>query len=158
MIVCGRDLTFTSQFWIELFHLQGTSFNFSSTNHPQTDGQIEVVSWTLKMYLRCLTRVKPKDWVPQVPWVEYCYNTSQHLATNITPFEAIYGIPPPNLLSYVPRTTRSPEVDKVLCARDRTLELLRTNLAIAQNCMKQVYEKRHTNKELAVGDWVYHKL
>ena len=38
------------------------------------------------------------------------------------------------------------------------MEVLRTNLVAAQNHMKQVYEKHHTDKELAVGDWVYLKL
>lgn len=33
-IVCDRDSTFTSLFWRELFRLQGTIFNFSSTYHP----------------------------------------------------------------------------------------------------------------------------
>ena len=38
-IVCDRYPTFTSAFWIELFNLNGTSFNFISSYHPQTDGQ-----------------------------------------------------------------------------------------------------------------------
>ena len=55
------------------------------------------------------------------------------LPQKITPFEVVYGRPPPNLLSYVPRTTKSVEVDEVLCARDGALELLRTNLVVAYN-------------------------
>ena len=62
-IVCNRDPTFTSHYWTELFRLQGTSFKFSSANHPQTDGQTKVVNRTLEMYLRCLNGAKPKDWV-----------------------------------------------------------------------------------------------
>ena len=41
---------------------------------------------------------------------------------------------------------------------EMTLELLRTNLVATQNRMKQVYDKKHTDKELVVGDWVYLKL
>ena len=144
--MCDRDPTFTSQFWTELFRLQGTSFNFSSANHPQTDGQTKVVNRTLEMYSRCLTRAKPKDWVRWVPWAEYCYNTSWHSATKITHFGAVYGRPPPNLLSYAPRTAKLVEVDEALSARDQILKLLCSNLAAAQNRMKQVYDKKHTNK------------
>ena len=147
-----------SHFWTELFRLQGTSFNFSSANHPQTDGQTEVLNRTLKMYLQCLTGAKPKDWVRWIPWAEYFYNTSWHSAIKTTPFQAVYGRPPPNLLSYVPRTAKAMKVDETLRTRDQALDLLRANLAAAQNRMKQVYDKKHTDKEMSVGDWVYLRL
>ena len=85
------------------------------------------------MYLRCLTGAKPNDWVCWVPRAEYCYNTSWHSTTKATPFEAVYGRPPPNLLRYVPGTTKSTEVDETLHAQDWTLELLRANLVASQN-------------------------
>ena len=130
-IVCDRDPIFTSHFWTELFKLQGTRFNFSSENHPQADGQTEVVNWTLEMYVRCLTGAKPKDWVRWLPWAEYYYNTRWPSAVKTTPFEAVFGRPPPNLLNYVPGTAKSQEVDESLRARDGALELLRRNLATA---------------------------
>ncbi|EXB37930.1 hypothetical protein L484_008556 [Morus notabilis] len=72
------------------------------------------------MYLRWLTRAKPKDWVWWVPWAEYCYNTSWHSATKTTPFAAVYGRAPPTLLSYVAGTTDLIEVDETLRARDQS--------------------------------------
>lgn len=53
-IVCDKDPTFISTLQRELFHLSGTSFNFNSSYHPPTYGQIEVVNRTLEMYLRCM--------------------------------------------------------------------------------------------------------
>ena len=76
IIVCDRHPAFTSAFWKELFHLNGTSFNFSSAYHPQTNGQSEVVNRTLEMYLLCFTSTKPKQWVKWLSWAEFCYNTS----------------------------------------------------------------------------------
>lgn len=105
-IVCDQDPTFTSHFWTELFCLHGTRFNFSSAYHPQTDGQTEVVNRTIEMHLRCLSGAKPKDWIRWIPWAEYCYNTSWHSATKMTPFETVYGRSPQNLLSYVAGTAK----------------------------------------------------
>lgn len=59
-IVCGRDPTFTSLFWCELFRLNGTNFRFSLAYYPQTDGQTEVVNHTIEMYLLCFTSSFPK--------------------------------------------------------------------------------------------------
>jgi hypothetical protein len=38
-IILGRDPTFTSLFWRELFRLQGTSLKLSTSYNPKTDGQ-----------------------------------------------------------------------------------------------------------------------
>jgi hypothetical protein len=38
-IVSNRDPTFTSNFWQELFKIQGTELHLNTTYHPQTDGQ-----------------------------------------------------------------------------------------------------------------------
>lgn len=77
-IVSDRDLIFTSRFWEELFRLAGVQLNRSSTFHPQSDGQTEVVNKVIAMYLRCLTGDRPRQWLHWLPWSEYCYNTSFH--------------------------------------------------------------------------------
>jgi hypothetical protein len=145
-------------FWRELFRLNGTSFRFSSAYHPQTDGQTEVVNRTIEMYLRCFTSSYPKQWVKWLPWVEFCYNTSFHSATKHSPFEVVYGRPPPSLLSYIPGTTQVAAVEGTLVARDAVLREVRRQLMGAQNRMKQVYDKDHTEREFCPGEWVYLRL
>jgi hypothetical protein len=51
-IVSDRDSRFMSTFWQELFRLVGTDLTPSTSYHPQTDGQIEIVSKWVEGYLR----------------------------------------------------------------------------------------------------------
>ena len=111
-IVSDRDKVFISSFWQTLFQLLGMQLYMSSSYHPQTDGQTEVVNRVLEQYLRCFVGLQPKTWMDWIPWANFSYNTSTHSSTKITPFEAVYGIPSPHLLTYVPGTAKVQAVDE----------------------------------------------
>ena len=51
-IVLDRDTKFTSNFWKGLFKGFGTNLNFSTTYHPQSDGNIERVNQVIEDMLR----------------------------------------------------------------------------------------------------------
>ena len=51
-IVFDRDLRFTSKFWNSLHKAMGTKLDFSTTFHPQTNGQSEITIQTLEDMLR----------------------------------------------------------------------------------------------------------
>jgi hypothetical protein len=138
---------FMSLFWRRLFRLNGTNFRFSSAYHPQTD----VVNRTIEMYLRCFSSSFPKQWVKWLSWVKLCYNTSFHSPTKHSPFGVVYGRPSPSLLSYILGTTQAAVVEEALVARDTVLRDVRRQLIRAQNRMKQVYDKNHTEREFFYG-------
>ena len=69
-IISDRDKVFISQFWKQLFKLQGTALNMSSSYHAQTDGQSEVRNKTLEMYLKCFCFQNPKNWLQFLPWAQ----------------------------------------------------------------------------------------
>ncbi|XP_035843990.1 uncharacterized protein LOC118490448 [Helianthus annuus] len=157
-IVSDRDKVFISSFWQALFKLQGTDLCLSSSYHPQTDGQTEVVNRTLEQYLRCFAGDRPKKWADWLPWAEFSYNTSTHSATKMTPFEAVYGRPPPRVLTYVPGTSKVQAVEELLIDRDKLLRDLRSNLMVARDRMKSKADLKRREVEFSVGDMVYLKL
>jgi hypothetical protein len=93
-IVSDRDVKFVSYFWKTLWAKLGTKLLFSTTCHPQTDGQTEVVNRTLSMLLRTMVKKNLKDWEDCLPHVEFAYNRAVHSTTNLCPFEIVYGIKP----------------------------------------------------------------
>ncbi|WVZ97725.1 hypothetical protein U9M48_043239 [Paspalum notatum var. saurae] len=73
----------------------GTKLLFSTTCHPRTDGQTEVVNRTLSTMLRAVLDKNLKRWEDCLPHVEFAYNRATHSSTKMCPFRIVYG--------YIPR-------------------------------------------------------
>jgi hypothetical protein len=157
-IVSDRDRVFISKFWREFFKHLGTTLSFSSSYHPQTDGQTEVLNRCLETYLRCFVSETPKMWTKYLPMAEFWYNTTLHSAIGMTPFEALYGRPPPKLVDYIPGESKIASLDEALQQRHQILKLLKENLHRARNRMIQQANKKRTDKSFEPGQWVYLKL
>lgn len=157
-IVSDRDKVFNSAFWRELFRLMGTTLDFSSSYHPQTDGQTERLNQCLENYLRCMVSDCPRQWVKWLSLAEFWYNTNYHSSLKVTPFQALYGYPPPqfSLDSYF----LSPNIEAadLMEQRQKLMQTLRENLLQAQNRMRFFADKKREEREFQVGEMVYLKL
>eukprot|EP00253_Pinus_taeda_P025507 PITA_25507 len=120
--------TFTSNFWQELFKLQGTQLQLGTSYHPQTDGQTKAVNKCLETYLRCFTSEKQHQWVQWLPLAEWWYNTNYHATTKMTPYEIVYGQLPPSPISYIPGCSKVQAVDQLLQNRATMIARLKDNL------------------------------
>lgn len=153
-----RDPIFLSNFWTGLFSLHGTEFLLSSAYHPQTYGQTEVINRCLETYLRCMCGEQPKSWHAWLPLAEWWYNTHFHSATQLTPYEVVYGQPPPLHLPYLPGDSDVEAVDRSLQKREEMIAVLRFHLMRAQTRMKQQADKGRSDRVFQEGDWVWLKL
>jgi hypothetical protein len=78
--------------------------------------------------------------------------------TKMTPFEAVFERPPPNMVGYDAGTTTVAQVDDALTSRDSILRALKQHLTEAQNRMKQQADQHRTEREFAEGDMVFLRL
>lgn len=127
-IVSDRDSVFMSIFWRELFKLQGTKLQPSTTYHHQTDGQTEVTNRCLETYLRCFACDKLRQWLSFLPWAEYLFNTTYNASIKRSPFQVVYGRDPPALYRFVHGSTAVNGVQVQLQQHNQMLDTLKHHL------------------------------
>ena len=90
-IVSDRDPRFTSHFKGGVQKALSTTLDFSTTFHPQTDGQSKRTIQTLEDMLRACILDFKGSWASHLPLVEFAYNNSYHSSIEAAPYKALYG-------------------------------------------------------------------
>jgi len=93
-IVSDRDTWFLRYFWTSLWKMMDTKLKRSTTFHPHTDRQIEVVNWIVVLFLWGYCSKHPKLWDEQIPYVQHAHNQALHSSTQSSPFETCFGYLP----------------------------------------------------------------
>ncbi|GJS25791.1 retrotransposon protein, putative, ty3-gypsy subclass [Tanacetum coccineum] len=157
-IVSDRDPKFTSHFWKGLQKAWGTRLKFSTSFHPQTDGQSERTIQTLEDMLRACALEWTGCWDEYLCLVEFAYNNSWHASIKATPFELLYG-----------RKCRAPicwdEVGERLIEGPELIEITNEKVAVAKEKLKEARsrqksyaDKHRRDLEFQVGDHVFLKV
>lgn len=76
----------------------------------------------------------------------------------MTPFEAVFGRPPPSLTDYLAGDSTNASVDDLLIERATVLQELKKNLSRAQLRMKNQANAGRTDVQFQKDDWVLLKL
>lgn len=105
-----------------------------------------------------MTGHKPKEWHSWIPLAQWWYNNNFHSSLGTTPYEVMYGQPPPLHDHYVPGDSANPAVDRSLTAREEVLRAAKDHLLEAQNRIKQLADAHRSERKFSVGDWIYLKL
>ena len=157
-IVSDRDAKFLSYFWKTLWSKLGTRLMFSTTYHPQTDGQTEVVNRTLSALLRSLVKKNLRTWEECLPHVEFAYNHALHSATKFSPFEVVYGFNPLSPLDLLPlplservSTDGKRKVDTI----KKLHEQVRANIEAKTKGYKRLADKKRKEVIIQEGDLVW---
>jgi transposase InsO family protein len=157
-IVSDRDRIFTSNLWKSIFKAMNVELRYSSAYHPQSDGQTERVNQCVENYLRCMVSAEPRQWTKWISMAEYWYNMSFHSSLQVTPFEAIYGFPPPAIGEFALPGHLEPEAQDFTTKRQLMMETLKQHLHQAQHRMKHFADQNRVERTFSPGDMVYLKL
>ncbi|KAL5578044.1 hypothetical protein UlMin_019743 [Ulmus minor] len=141
-IVSDRDARFTSKFWKSVQRAMGTSLNFSTAFHPQTDGQSERTIQILEDMLRACVLDFKGTWNRYLPLIEFSYNNSYQATIGMAPYEALYGRRSPE---FVEDTTQA-------------VKKIQARMKSAQSRQKSYADKRQRPLEFQVGDSVFLKV
>lgn len=125
-----------------------------TAHHPLTYGRSEVINRCLQQYLRTFVHYKPKNWGRYLDWAEWCYNTSVHSASGLTPFKQ-YMVETPPIPSHIMGSSNIDAIESTLNIREDKLGFLRANLLRAQEKLKNQADLHRTALEFNIGDWVY---
>lgn len=124
----------------------------TSTYHPQSDEQTEVLNLVIEKYLRSFVHQQPASWGKFLIWVEWSYNTSIYSATGLTPFEITFGKKPPTIPHYLTGTSTIDVVDDFLVHRDAAFISFKKKLLKAQQTMKKFANNNRREVHFQEGD------
>lgn len=145
-IVSDCDRIFTSQLWQELFRLARVDLRMSSAYHPQSDGQTERVNQCMETYLRYFANAAPSKWFDWLHLVEFWYNSNWHSSLDQSPFFVLYGHSPRQDGIDSSAACSVSSLDDWLQQKSTMQQLIKQQIARAQQRMKFQAGKKHTKR------------
>jgi hypothetical protein len=76
----------------------------------------------------------------------------------MTPFMALYGYHPPSITSSLRDQSKVQVVEEHIKHQQQVLQLIKDNLNLAQNRMKEQAYQHRSERSFEVGDWVFLRL
>ncbi|CAN6576605.1 unnamed protein product [Malus baccata var. baccata] len=154
-IISDRYPRFTSKFWIAFQEALGTKLFYSTTYHPQTDGQSEMTIQTLEDVLRSSVLHFGDSWHDRLDLMEFSYNNSFHSSIGMSPFEALYGRSCRTPLCWSEVRERVLEGLEIVDETTQNVQVIKSNLKATQDRQKSLADKHATDR---VYDVVAYRL
>ena len=131
-IVCDRDLVSP---WssLEVFKRLKVDLRFSTSQHPETDGQTESTHGTIGQTLRSVVNYRQNNCEDVVPPCEFAYNDMAHCPTQNSPLFQTYGQNPLSAEDIHLAVTNFPMNQ----AARNWLEEKEHSLSIAKDCLQE---------------------
>jgi transposase InsO family protein len=93
-IVSNHEEQFISEFWGEICRILGVTLKLSTSEHPQTNGQTEIVNQHIKQRLQPFVNYYQNNWSELLPMVDHAAATVRSESTGFSPFALECGYEP----------------------------------------------------------------
>ncbi len=159
-LLSDNGSAFNSKFFASVCTILNVRNKFTTTYHPQTNGQVERYNRTLKSMLKSYLDDHPVDWDLYARTLTFAYNCQPHTSTAVAPFELILSRPPPPLA--IPGSPTHPQ--RPIQFRDRwraaLAKVLKTSGDVMRATaarMKRNYDERLrvSREKIRPGDYVF---
>jgi len=156
---------FRSTFFQGVCSLLWVYYRYSTTYHPQTNGQVERYNRTIVSQLRTYVEDHQDRWDELVSMLTLAYNSRPQHSTGVAPLEFVtpervrslsverlVGSPAPEETDGSPRAVR----EDTRARLQNLIHKVRMSLTLAQRRYKRNYDARvrPVNKDVHAGDWV----
>ena len=152
-IISDRDGRFTGNFMDALATALGVRQALSTSFHPQTDGQTEIMNQIVEDTLRHYVSPTQEDWDEWIAAVEFAINNSYQETVRSTPFRLNYGqdpLTPPT----VELPLRGPAARKWLEQNTQMIERARYFGKCAQDRQKAYADDRRRPVDYQLNQWI----
>lgn len=130
--------------------------NISTSDHPETDGQSEVMVKTLSNMIRRAIQEDPHIWHQILSTLEFEYNSSKNASTGLVPFEVDIGRIPhtPSTRKLADCGVRCQMANDLIDRMNAYRLLARDNLAESQSRQKFYADQTRRTVVFKEGDLV----
>ncbi|KAG8475394.1 hypothetical protein CXB51_031885 [Gossypium anomalum] len=157
-IISERDPRFTYQFCQKSHKALGTRLDFSTTFHPQLDGQSERVIQISEDMLRSCVFEFRGSWEDYLPLAEFAYNSSYQASIQMAPYEALYGRRCRSPTCWAELGERQVLGPELVTGTEDKIKVIRNRLMEAADLQKSYADLKRKDIEYAVGDMVFLKV
>ena len=162
-LLADNGKQFTSKFFLDVCRILNIHNSFTTTYHPQTNGQVERFNRTILAALRAYIHDHPKDWDLYTSALTYAYNTQPQTSTSMAPFDLVLSKPPGPLAAALPSTAYNGPLDfkhKWKKWLTKVIPETQQKLQKAQERYKKNFDKRirKTTETIKPGDQIFLRI
>ena len=132
--------------------------NFSTTFHPQADGQSKRLIQVLEDMLRDYVIEFPGSWDRYIPLMKFAYNNSYQATIGMTPYEALYGRRCRTPVCWMKLNGHKMIGPDIVTNTEEKVQVIRQRLRAASDRQKSYADQKRRDIKYEVGDKVFLKV